>query len=100
MASRRKARMPQSDRPRDVLFRKAREGGYTLGSIGDYEQLAGINLQSEQERRALWWKFQSMFHGETQTLFDAVVDHCAAIALIEIEQGRLCLMRRQNSDRA
>lgn len=79
-------------RARDVLQAEAVKVGCYLGSIGDYERLAGINTESETDRRELWWQFQPMFKGPTQPLFDAVVDHCAEIALTAIREGRLCLL--------
>jgi hypothetical protein len=93
MSNRQKARL-KTDRPRDVLFRKACQAGCFIGSIGDYEQLAGIDIQSESERRALWWKFEPLFRGQSQPLIDAVVDHCSQMALDAIEGGRLCLLGR------
>ena len=93
MASRQKARL-KSERPRDLLFRKACQAGCFIGSIGDYEQLAGIDIQSESERRALWWKFEALFLGPSQPVIDAVVDHCSQIVLDAIDGGRLCLLGR------
>ncbi len=87
-----KTQKPAPVRPRDVLHAEAIKVGCSLGSIGDYERLAGINTASEEERKALWWQFQPMFRGPTQDLFDAVVDHCAEIALRAIREGRLCLL--------
>lgn len=81
-----------SERPRDQLQAEARKVGCCLGSIGDYERLAGVNTLSAAERQALWWQFQAMFTGPTQELFDAVVDHCSEIALAAIREGRLCLL--------
>lgn len=63
-------------------------------SIGDYEQLAGINTESEAERRALWEEFRHLYTAPTQVLFDAVCDHCAAIALERAERGEICLIER------
>ena len=80
-------------RPREVLGKLARESGTALHSIGDVERLAGINTQSESERRALWDKFKHLYAGPAQVLIDAVMDHCAAIALQRIAGGELSLVR-------
>ena len=87
-----RAEAPKVDRPADVLSRKARDVGCVLGSLGDTEQLAGIDVRSHAERAALWNQFRDLFVGPTQVLFDAVMDHCAEIALARIERGELCLL--------
>lgn len=67
-------------------------GGWAGGSIGQAEALAGINVQSDAERKALWDRFRNMFSGDSQTLVDAVVDHCAAITLRRLKRGELSLL--------
>lgn len=79
-------------RPRHILDQRARAVGCSLTSIGDVEQLAGVNVNSETERRALWEQFRHLFGAPTQDLFDAVMDHCAAIALRRLEAGELSLV--------
>lgn len=69
-----------------------RLGGWAGGSIGQAEALAGINVQSDAERKALWDRFRNMFSGDSQTLVDAVVDHCAAITLRRLKRGELSLL--------
>lgn len=76
-----------------VLDDAARQIGCRLGTLGDVEQLAGLNIQSEAERRDLWNQFRHLFSGPTQNLLDAVMDHCSAIALTRITKGELCLVR-------
>lgn len=76
-------------RPSEALQRM---GGWAGGSIGQTEALAGINVQSHAERTALWVKFRHLFSGNSQKLVDAVMDHCAAIALRRIENGELSLI--------
>lgn len=68
-------------------------GGWGGSSIGQIEALAGINVQCHAERSALWQQFRHLFAGDTQTLIDAVMDHCASIALTRIKQGELSLLR-------
>ena len=80
-------------RPRLVLKDKALQAGCRLGSLGDIEQLAGVNIQSEAERHELWWQFHRLFNGPSQDLLDAVMDHCAEIALRRIQAGELCLVK-------
>lgn len=80
----------QKERPSRVLFRLGR--WYSPGSIGQTEALAGINIQSQRERTELWNRFSHLFAGDSQTLIDAVMDHCAAIALERIKRGELCLV--------
>lgn len=75
-------------RPSETLRRM---GGWAGGSIGQAEALAGINVQSHAERTALWDMFRHLFHGESQVLVDAVMDHCAAITLGRIKRGELSL---------
>lgn len=75
---------------RDLQHRLARP----CTSIGDYEQLAGVNTESEEERRALWSEFRHLYTAPTQVLFDAVCGHCAAVALERVERGELCLIER------
>jgi len=77
------------DRPADALQKL---GGWCGGSIGQTEALAGINVQSHVERAALWQQFSHLFNGDTQALIDAVMDHCASIALERIERGELSLL--------
>jgi len=74
----------------------ARQAGCSLGSLGDIEQLAGVNIQSDDERRELWGKFHHLFLAPTQELVDAVMNHCAAIALRRIQAGELCLIKTSN----
>ncbi len=69
-----------------------RLGGWVGGSIGQMEALAGVNVQSEAERSALWKKFQGLFRGDSQTLIDAVMNHCAAITLKRIKNGEISLL--------
>lgn len=76
-------------RPSETLRRL---GGWAGGSIGQAESLAGINVQSETERKELWDQFKHLFSGDTQVLIDAVVDHCAAITLGRVKRGELSLL--------
>ena len=76
-------------RPSETLRRL---GGWAGGSIGQAESLAGINVQSEAERKALWDQFEHLFSGDSQVLIDAVVDHCAAITLGRVKRGELSLL--------
>lgn len=69
-----------------------RLGGWSGGSIGQAEALAGINIQSDAERKVLWDQFRHLFAGDSQTLIDAVVNHCAIITLDRINRGELCLL--------
>lgn len=82
--------------PRDTKIRPAetlrRLGGWAGGSIGQAEALAGINVQSHAERKALWEQFSALFSGPSQVLFDAVMDHCAEITLGRIKRGELSLL--------
>ena len=73
--------------------RLARLGGWAGGSIGQMEALAGINVQSNAERQALWEQFRHLYGGDSQTLICAVMDHCATIALGRIERRELSLLR-------
>lgn len=66
--------------------------GWPGGSIGQAEALAGINVQSESERKALWDQFKHLFSGDSQTLIDAVVDHCAIITMGRLARGELCIL--------
>ncbi len=79
-------------RPRLQLDERARAAGCHLGSIGEVEQLAGVDVQSHKDRTALWQQFSHLYHGPTQTLIDAVMDHCSAIALKRLDRGELCLL--------
>ncbi|MDT8992736.1 hypothetical protein RQP54_17825 [Curvibacter sp. APW13] len=76
-------------RPSEILRRL---GGWSGGSIGQAEALAGINIQSSAERWALWSQFQHLFSGDSMKLIHAVSDHCAMITLKRIERGELCLL--------
>ena len=76
-------------RPAETLRRL---GGWSAGSIGQAESLAGINVQSVDERKALWDRFKHLFAGDSQALIDAVVDHCAVITLDRIKRGELSLL--------
>lgn len=83
----------EAARPRNILGRLAANIGCNLSSIGDVEQLAGVNIQSNAERTALWWQFRDLFSGPPAATFAAVMDHCSKIALERIERGELCLIR-------
>lgn len=76
-------------RPSETLRRL---GGWAGGSIGQAESLAGINVQSEAERKALWDQFKHLFLGDSQALIDAVMDHCACITLGRVKRGELSLL--------
>ena len=76
-------------RPAEVLRTL---GGWCGGSLGQVEALAGVNVQSHADRAALWGQFRHLFSGDSQTLINAVMDHCAAIALARIERGELSLL--------
>lgn len=52
-------------RPSEILRRL---GGWVGGSIGQAESLAGINVQSEAERKALWDQFKHLYSGDSQVL--------------------------------
>lgn len=79
----------KTTRPSETLRRM---GGWVGGSIGQAEALAGINVQSEAERKKLWDGFKHLFSSDPQTLVDAVVDHCAAITLRRLRRGELSLL--------
>lgn len=83
----------KQQRPRQQLDQMAAQVGCRLASIGDIEQLAGIDVTSEDERRVLWPQFRHLFRAPTQQLFDAVMDHCALIAIRRINAGELCLVK-------
>lgn len=91
---RKRIKPPLSTRPRDQLVALARAVGSNLSSIGEFEALAGIDLQCAAERSALWWQFRHLFTGPSQVLIDAVVDCCAGIALQRIAAGELALVGR------
>lgn len=76
-------------RPSETLRRL---GAWCGGSIGQAEALAGINVQDQAERKALWDRFQHMYAGPGQDVIDAVMDHCAAITLNRIKRGELSLL--------
>ncbi|QPS78368.1 MULTISPECIES: hypothetical protein [Delftia] len=76
-------------RPSETLRRL---GGWAGGSLGQAESLAGINVQSEAERKVLWDQFKHLFSGDAQVLIDTVVDHCAAITLGRVNRGELSLL--------
>lgn len=74
-------------RPADDLRRL---GGWVGGSIGQVEALAGINIQSEAERKALWGQFRHLLLGDPQALVDA------AITLKRLMRGELSLLPHRN----
>lgn len=67
-------------------------GGWSGGSIGQAEALAGINVQNHEERRQLWSQFRHLFAGDSRALFAAVMEHCAKLTLARIDAGELCLL--------
>lgn len=87
----RKSNAPQT--PREQLRELARQAGCSLTSIGEIESLAGVDVRSHAERHALWFQFQHLFKGPVEDLFEAVMNHCAEIALRRIATGELCLVR-------
>lgn len=72
-----------------------RLGGWSGGSLGQAESLAGINIQSESERKVLWGRFKHLYAGDSQALIDAVLDHCATITLQRIKRGELSLLSKR-----
>lgn len=80
----------KAERPRVTLGRMAHEAGCFLTSIGDIERLAGIDTYDEAARKSLWDGFRHLYAGPSQVLIDAVMDHCAAIAIRRINAGELC----------
>jgi hypothetical protein len=70
--------------------------GHALSSIGDFESLAGIDTCSDRERAQLWNRFRHLYQGPTQPLVDAVMNHCAEIALHRIAAGELQLIPRRH----
>ena len=75
--------------PAETLRRKC---GWAGGSIGQMEALAGINIQSERERQALWAKFKHLYGGDSQVLISAVMNHCARIVVRRVKKGELSLL--------
>jgi hypothetical protein len=67
-------------------------GGWVGGSVGQAEALAGVDVQSVEERSALWTQFRHLFVGDSRDLIDAVMDHCATITLRRLARGELCLL--------
>lgn len=88
--TRKNASAPQ---PKEVLQRLC---GGRLGSLGDFERLAGIDTCNAQERIQLWSQFRPLyalsFQGSHQPLFDAVTNYCATVAMQRVERGELCLL--------
>lgn len=82
-----------TQRPRHALKALASQAGCQLTTLGDTEQLAGVDVSSPAARRELWDRFRHLYHSPTQVLVDAVMDHCSAIALRRIKAGELCLVR-------
>lgn len=80
----------RAERPSQVLRRL---GGWSGGSIGQAEALAGINVQCTQERMALWQQFQHLAGEDPMVVVDAVMDHCAAVALDRVRRGEMSLLR-------
>jgi hypothetical protein len=70
-------------------------GGWSGGTIGQAEALAGINVQDPDERKALWDQFRHLYAGPGQVVIDAVMDHCATITLSRIKRGELSLLPRR-----
>lgn len=79
-------------RPTELLRHRARALGCVLASVGDYEQLAGIDLASLSERQTLWGKFRHLFYGPADELFNADMDYCSTIALQRLDAGEFCLL--------
>lgn len=80
-------------RPRHALndlVRKA--GGTPFFSIGDIESLAGVDTRNGNERQALWNQFRDLFTAPSEVLINAVMDHCAALAIQRINAGQLSLV--------
>lgn len=79
----------KNTRPSETLRSR---GGWVGGSIGQAEALAGVNVQCAAERTAFWQQFRHLFTGDSQTLINAVADHCAAITMQRIKRGELSLL--------
>lgn len=75
-----------------AVERLRKMGGWSGGSLGQAEALAGINVQNDEERRQLWEQFRHLFAGDYTVLFAAVTEHCAMITLAKIAAGELCLL--------
>ncbi len=79
----------RAERPSQVLRRL---GGWSGGSIGQAEALAGINIQCERERQALWQQFRHLAGEDPMVVVEAVMDHCAAVALDRVRRGEMSLL--------
>ena len=75
---------------RAKLDKMARSACCRLNTIGDIERLAGVT--SDCDRHRLWSQFNYLLDGPTQVLIDAVMDHCAAIAVRRIKAGEIFLI--------
>ena len=79
-------------RPRQLLEIRARHAGCHLSSLGDLEQLAGVDVRSPTERKALWDPFRHLWQGPTQVCIDAVMEHCAVLIIQRLDAGQLSLL--------
>lgn len=86
------ARKTVKRRPRVILGTLASSIGCALCSIGDIESLAGVDIYSHAERKALWDGFRHLYGEPPQVLIDAVMDHCSAIVLKRLGDGVLSLV--------
>lgn len=83
--------------PHADLHALARSAGCCISTVGDVEALAGVNVTSIDDRAAVWRLF-SAGNPSPRELFDAVMEHCAAIALARIARGELCLIATEPTE--
>lgn len=85
---------PKAVRPQDQLNALLRN---PCSTVGHYETLAGVDIVNPAERHALWQQFRHLFQAPTEVLFDAVLSHCACLALARVAAGELSLLTKERA---
>lgn len=87
-------------RAREVLNRLMLSAGVESSSVGELEQLAGIDTSSHAERWAVWEKFSERFEGDLQAMVAAVMEECSVRTLHRLADGAMSIVAAVVEERA
>ena len=81
----------------ELMWTSAGLGG---SSVGELEQLAGIDTSSHAERWTLWESFSAKHTGQLEAMVADVMEECAVRTIERIARGDLAIVSREVGERA